>query len=929
LSKVDLVNETIKGLRDGNVSLEQADKVHNKINKKEIRKQREQETRRREKRLEKNREEKVWEQGRPGKGVAKDYEKFCEGCMLEFKKDKDVCTQCNKDLVDREARTAKLCDKVNILLQAQHQRKWRRERFKHWTHTRTKDAGTDYNTWDYWEPDSDSDSDVPTPDTPEFKAMEADIDKRNAIRAEKARKSQICKEQGNNAVSFKNYKDAVGFYGQAIQHRKDDKFLYTNRALVYLYLNKYKSAEKDLNTALDIWEFLEDGKEKLRRDEHRKFAIKAYLRRAAALRGLKKFDKALEDLDELLAFDPTNKECLKHKVQALKDLEEEKKAAEILSETKEAKESKQEETESSGGADAAAAATEPVAAEPAKPTVDLTSGTPFEQITACLSVLRDFNEGVANTFEEMEDWDLLEPEEMEGKEKPSPPSVSEDARQALGALHGLVKESATNEQNEKNSIFLREKKGVVTLIKLLRVCLKLVEHDGTATALFSEVCKTLLEACENEHSREAFVRSQGLGVLVEALTTLEQEQANVHAKTSLKLFSFACEHPAARAVIHRDFTKIWSIIVKYGLEADRTPAADGEVGPHIQALNLLCNCSFDSKFRKEMREAKPKPLSLMVPLLQKLSLVKTKAQTPDDLQTTGRIWGALANALSDQHMRREFAKDDSNLKAVCKALRPYCSWYKRMATGKKNMPPMICSIFKKMLALTLNCAVESEKIIEILFATNASQLIGDLTFVVMNPNLEACLRDRCSGLLSRASALSEHQAAIIAAGGCEAFLVMLGVTVEVKGLGEATSAAEHDQDDEKMMETAHERATRALALLTNHEKACDKVFKYKGTKESSLSGRQLLLQSLASKNPQVSGNAALVVGHIALKISDSIPVFKDTIPFLIELMKIEKPASLSKNAAIATARLARHPENIKIVRQLRGIELMHAVGRRK
>jgi len=309
--------------------------------------------------------------------------------------------------------------------------------------------------------------------------------------------------------------------------------------------------------------------------------------------------------------------------------------------------------------------------------------------------------------------------------------------------------------------------------------------------------------------------------------------------------------------------------------------------------------------------------------------VKPAAQTTDDLQTTSRVWGALANTLSDQHFRREFVKDESNLKAVCKAVRPYSSWYKRMSTNKKNLPPLRCTIFKKMLALTLNCAVESEQIVTFLFGKDAAQLIGDLTFIVMNSKLEACIRDRCSGLLARASAISDHQAAIIAAGGCEAFLVMLGEKVEQKNHGELASAANIEQDDEKMKETAHERATRALALLTNHDKACDKVYKHKGTKGSSLSGRQLIHQCLASKNPQIAGNAALVVGHISLKKPDTVPSFRDDIPLLIALMKIDKPASLSKNAAIATARLARHPENMEVIRKMHGMELMYTVGRRK
>lgn len=901
LSRIDMVKDTVEGLKDGTTTLAEADKVHQKINRKALKKQRKAEEQRREKRLAKEKEEKTWEEGRPGKGTAQDYEKFCRACMLEFKEDKKVCPQCNKDLICREERQQDLCDKVNVLLEEQHKRRWRRQRYQQWNANKSKQkaAGTDYSTWDYWEPDSDTDEDPICPDTPEFKAMEQDMKKRSAIRKEAARKSQICKEQGNNAVKFKHYKDAIGFYGQAIDHRKDDKFLYTNRALIHLYLGKYKSAEKDCNTALDIWEYLEDGFTKLRSDVHRKFATKAFLRRCAALRGQKKFDKAMEDVDQILAFHSDNKEALQMKAQVTRDIEDAEKAKEIL-------------------------ATGPTEVD----TTNLTTGTPFERITASLTTLRNFNTDVAATIEAIEDYKLLEPEECEGKEAPAEPTIGAELAVALTSLQSLLK--CTNQQDsnakeliEKHNIYLREKKGVVTLIKILKTSLTLAQRGcQEAVATAGGGAQVLLETTDNEHSKEAFVRAHGITAILKLLSVLKKEQVDPIAIPVLQLLSFTVEHPAAQAIIHRDFQDIWDIIVKFGVQVAKTAPELELVGGvefpgYVQALTLLTNCTFDPRFRKCLREAKPRPLETLRPLLEQ-----------KEMHVSSRVWGAMANMLGDRSFRREFVNETDNLKFVCSALRDNIQWYR---TSFNDAPVVRTDTFKKMLALALNCAVETDDLSTLLFDSSSKAVIADLTFLVLNAKVPALLRERCGGLLSRASKIPEHRADIIKAGGCEAFLSVLSSSSQKKL--EASLIQDNNYDDvecKMMSESAHEHAARALAVLTNgNAKACEKVYKFSRKGKNKTSGIKLMLQCLSSKNAQVAGNSSLIVAHICGFIPESLDTFRDAIPLLINLMKIEKPASLGKNAAIATARLARHPMNIDIVRRLKGIELMYAVGQRK
>jgi tetratricopeptide repeat protein 12 len=47
-----------------------------------------------------------------------------------------------------------------------------------------------------------------------------------------------------------DYKKAVEFYTLALEHIKDIKSIYTNRALAYIKLKKYKKAVKDCTNVI-------------------------------------------------------------------------------------------------------------------------------------------------------------------------------------------------------------------------------------------------------------------------------------------------------------------------------------------------------------------------------------------------------------------------------------------------------------------------------------------------------------------------------------------------------------------------------------------------------------------------------------------------------------------------------------------------------
>ncbi|XP_077023468.1 sperm-associated antigen 1 [Tamandua tetradactyla] len=107
------------------------------------------------------------------------------------------------------------------------------------------------------------------------------------------------KEDGNQCVKDKNYKDALWKYSECLKINNKECAIYTNRALCHLKLGQFEEAKQDCDQALHI----DDG------------SVKACYRRALAHKGLKNYQESLNDLNKVLVLDPSI-------VEAKKELEE-------------------------------------------------------------------------------------------------------------------------------------------------------------------------------------------------------------------------------------------------------------------------------------------------------------------------------------------------------------------------------------------------------------------------------------------------------------------------------------------------------------------------------------------------------------------------------------------------------------------------------
>lgn len=206
MKKVDLVSETVKGLKDGAKSLEDADDALLRLQGSSLAEERRKKARE-EERKRKEAEEK--RKGRKGKGEGDNYLLFCRACHWEYAVD-DIksCTMCNSALVTKDERKAELRAKVEAALKEKQERNDRRQRFERWQEARKRrlqqqqqakakaKSSTDYEAWDFWEPESDDESSV-TPNTPEFKALEKDMEDRRKARELALKEANELKEKGN------------------------------------------------------------------------------------------------------------------------------------------------------------------------------------------------------------------------------------------------------------------------------------------------------------------------------------------------------------------------------------------------------------------------------------------------------------------------------------------------------------------------------------------------------------------------------------------------------------------------------------------------------------------------------------------------------------------------------------------------------------
>lgn len=268
--------------------------------------------------------------GRDGGGDKDNYETYCRRCRVEYVVPVATCTRCGKNTIKKEERRAELLGMVDQYKEAKKRKQDRKQKWDMWKKTQAmfwKKTATNYEKWEYFTDSEDEfeamEKNAPPvlPDNdPNFMAMKSDLEQRAANRKARAKEANELKLKGNELMKKKFYDRAVQVYSEGIEIFRNNKYLWTNRALAHLKRNDFQLAIDDCTKMLEYAEVLENGY-----TESQDANFKFFARRAMGYLGLKKPELALKDIDEALKLYPDDKAAQETRKEILEKIESAKK----------------------------------------------------------------------------------------------------------------------------------------------------------------------------------------------------------------------------------------------------------------------------------------------------------------------------------------------------------------------------------------------------------------------------------------------------------------------------------------------------------------------------------------------------------------------------------------------------------------------------
>lgn len=279
------------------------------------------------------RQEKI-KRGRDGAGERENYSHYCRKCKVEYTLDTPTCVRCNKATITCAERRQELLVKVEEYKEAKLRKQERKKKWELWKKTQAifwKKTATNYEKWDYFTDSEDEFAEleknakpiVPEND-PNFRALAADLEQRSYNRKQRAKEANELKLKANDLMKKKYYDRAAQVYTEAIDIFRNNKYLWTNRALAYLKQGEFEKAADDCTKMLEYAELLENGYE-----ESKDANFKFFARRAMAHMGLKKLDKALLDIENALKLFPDDKAAMETRKEILEKIEGEEKLEQL------------------------------------------------------------------------------------------------------------------------------------------------------------------------------------------------------------------------------------------------------------------------------------------------------------------------------------------------------------------------------------------------------------------------------------------------------------------------------------------------------------------------------------------------------------------------------------------------------------------------
>eukprot|EP00198_Chlamydomonas_reinhardtii_P013934 XP_001703271.1 TPR domain-containing protein [Chlamydomonas reinhardtii] len=821
-------------------------------------------------------------------------------------------------------------------------------------YVRTKDQsrfGTDYTKWDIWCPDDEEDDLINSvgPNTPQFRAMEKDIDERHRQLVERRQLAERARVAGNAAYGARQYSEALRCYQQGLESERTNMALHANAAMAALKINCFVQAIEHADKVLSIADFFHNNK-------NDPLCVKALQRRAEAYRALQQTSRAVEDLQAALDMDPKNGEVAKQLARArLEDVEARKQRAVAKAVAKNAAAG-----EAGGGSGTV---------EAAGLALDLGKLGRVEKLAAALATPPPLVVAAPPAPASAEDQAASA--SSNGSSNVGGGSVAVTCEELRGLLNG----------DDGCCVYLRECGGLQSLATRIikgAPSASLPGAAGGTSAGAADMAALLLalnDACMNDGNLKQLPPLKVLPAVVACLDGAGEEAAAAAV-------ALLCT-----AVTNEDVRKEVSALLggaasSSGGAGGKKDALDGlgrllrlltGAKPAVQgvALALLGNCMVDRPTKTAMTaawraESSAASTSSTASTSSASSASGSASSSGSAPSTSGSASGAflsllrspvgvlaekaavlLGNMATDPSLRAEMlARHGSGLVGQLLALTappppPVAGKKQKAAAAGAAAGPVVDAEVRRAAATALfNLTIEEAG--QRLVAEDGEGL-GRLYALVSLGGADRTLAARAAGVCARAARVAPGAAALLKLGAVEGMIgtaVAALEAVEAAGGSSAEAAAEREATLAIL-----DAAVRSVTILTTPEDAAlsDQLLAAGGVAallriiraasaggslnkpdNTGTSSSSTSSSSSSGTVESVLGNAVLCLAGVARR-AELLPALRaaDPVPPLIKVAYDGRGNAASKNAAICLARLAKDTPMLERLRELHGIEIIY------
>ncbi|KAL0026310.1 hypothetical protein WJX77_010157 [Trebouxia sp. C0004] len=804
-------------------------------------------------------------------------------------------------------------DRGEAVKKNQQKKQKARQRYNEHVSQQSNKHVTDYTKWDFFTPDDEDDDLINslTPNNPQLKAMEADIDARHARMVSQRQLAERQRVEGNALYAQGQFTAAFQCYETGLDAERHNMALHGNAAQVLLKMGCHAQAIEHCDKVLHLAEFLHNRSSD-------PICAKALWRRATARKELKHFSEAYRDLQQALELEPANKAFAKERERLKQDCAEQRKQRAVLKQLHNV-------NSQSSNASAAFTAKQTLGEQQGR---SFSAGEPVKDLQKVQQLMQALH--VAGEKLDNPGAPSLTAKGPSGLGKGLPLPASKGSLQSgQNEVKGLCIElTALLHANEDCRVCLRECTGFSTLCNLL------LKELGVACP---PALRALTAACQNDYNCKDVAR-QGTASLVAGF--LFHSSSEVAFEALCLLYTLTTE-TEARLAVGQALLKAPESEDTAHISQLFALIAAGNAGTQAMALSLLGNCATQPDVLKAVStscDAGGQPVVVTV----------TKLLSSQDATIATKAATLVGNLCHDSKLQSQITSSRAAVASLLAVLSRHSSQSRLLSSCLSHPGSSVTSPVKHWSALDSPASNNTQSdtnatgrgsielsdsgtdrlstqgranaeaaqaaataLQNLLLDKDAQRLVVDLQGTTIVAKLLSpqnwLLAARAAGCLARLAQQPTSHAAMLSSGTLDDLLQLLAASLLAK-----------DSEDKTWQTQVQDSSARLLATLSASYRPA-RMHLAQGH------GLSLLLQLLRLQacSSAALGNISLCIGDLARE-PQLLPVLQQedaVAPLLDVAYKCKGPTQ--KNAAIAVARLAHDEACMQRIRELHGLEIIY------